>query len=120
VEIGYTFLTRPYWGGAFNRELKTLMLNYTFQFVDTVYFVVGENNLRSRKAMKKIGAVEVSNSALTPVSGDLTHNVIFEIKKSDWQKQPHILPKFNQHPLDTFGLKLEPVTEAHTQGHKQR
>src|SRR5882757_7185526 len=32
VKIGYTFLERAFWGGAFNRELKSLMLEYAFQF----------------------------------------------------------------------------------------
>jgi hypothetical protein len=32
------------------------MLDYAFQFVDRVLFEVGENNLRSRKALEKIGA----------------------------------------------------------------
>src|SRR5687768_14077571 len=27
VEIGYTFLTRAYWGGAYNRQMKSLMLD---------------------------------------------------------------------------------------------
>ena len=56
VEIGWTFLARAYWGGAYNGELKTLMLDHAFRFVDRVVFVVGEHNLRSRKALEKIGA----------------------------------------------------------------
>ena len=56
IKIGYTFLAKAYWGGQYNRELKTLMLQHAFQHVDTVYFEVGENNIRSRKAMEKIGA----------------------------------------------------------------
>jgi RimJ/RimL family protein N-acetyltransferase len=57
VEIGFTFLERAFWGGTYNGELKSLMLDHAFQFVDRVAFVVGENNLRSRKALEKIGAV---------------------------------------------------------------
>ncbi|MEP7326949.1 MAG: GNAT family N-acetyltransferase [Gemmatimonadota bacterium] len=56
VEIGWTFLERQFWGGDYNRELKSLMLNHAFGFVDRVLFRVGETNLRSRKAMEKIGA----------------------------------------------------------------
>jgi RimJ/RimL family protein N-acetyltransferase len=56
VAIGYTFLKRAFWGGTTNREMKALMLDYAFQFVDRVLFEVGENNLRSRKALEKIGA----------------------------------------------------------------
>ena len=58
VEIGYTFLARTYWGGQYNRELKALMLDYAFERVNTVFFVVGEGNVRSQKAVLKLGAVE--------------------------------------------------------------
>ena len=58
VEIGWTFLARPYWGGAYNADLKRIMLEHAFQSVRTVVFLVGENNLRSRRAVEKLGAVE--------------------------------------------------------------
>ena len=58
IEIGWTFLTRKYWGGRYNRELKQLMLDHAFKFVENVIFYVGENNIRSQKATEKIGAVK--------------------------------------------------------------
>jgi len=58
VEIGWTFLARRYWGGVYNRELKDLMLAYAFRFVDNVVFLVGPENIRSRRAVERIGAVE--------------------------------------------------------------
>lgn len=57
IEIGYTFLTRPYWGGVYNWEMKRLMLGHAFRFVDNVVFLVGPENWRSQKAMEKIGGV---------------------------------------------------------------
>jgi RimJ/RimL family protein N-acetyltransferase len=86
VEIGYTFLTRDYWGGKYNRELKTLMLNYAFQFVDTVYFVVGNTNFRSQKAMAKIGGILIQDTTGLHISGDLRTSVVFKIQKSNWLK----------------------------------
>ena len=56
VEIGYTFLVRRCWGLSFNREMKALMLNHAWRFVGEVVFVVGEQNLRSRCAVEKLGA----------------------------------------------------------------
>lgn len=56
ISIGYTFLACAYWGGKFNRELKQLMLEHAFNFVDTVHFEIGANNLRSQRAIVKIGA----------------------------------------------------------------
>ena len=57
VEIGWTFLARPYWGGVYNGELKRLMVEHAFRFVERVVFLVDPNNLRSRRAVEKLGAV---------------------------------------------------------------
>src|SRR6058998_1083014 len=57
IEIGWTFLARKYWGGRYNREMKELLLNHAFKFVENVVFLVGEKNFRSQKAMEKIGAI---------------------------------------------------------------
>jgi RimJ/RimL family protein N-acetyltransferase len=58
IEIGWTFLARKYWGGRYNREMKQLMLAHAFKFVENVVFYVGENNIRSRRATEKIGAIK--------------------------------------------------------------
>jgi RimJ/RimL family protein N-acetyltransferase len=58
VEIGWTFLARPYWGGAYNADLKHVMLAHAFRSVETVVFLVGMRNLRSRRAVEKLGAIE--------------------------------------------------------------
>jgi RimJ/RimL family protein N-acetyltransferase len=55
IEIGWTFLARAFWGGVYNREMKQLMLRHAFQFVRHVVFLIGPRNLRSRRAMEKIG-----------------------------------------------------------------
>jgi RimJ/RimL family protein N-acetyltransferase len=82
VEIGWTFLERAFWGGRYNRELKTLMLDHAFGFVDRVVFVVGENNLRSQKALQKIGARFLRKSdSLEP---DGSARLVFAIHKADY------------------------------------
>ena len=57
VEIGWTFLAREHWGGPYNREMKDLMLDHAFQYVDTVVFRVHAGNRRSQRAVEKLGAV---------------------------------------------------------------
>ena len=57
VEIGWTFLARRCWGGAINGELKRLMIEHAFRYVDRVVLLVGERNLRSRRAVEKIGGI---------------------------------------------------------------
>ncbi len=59
IAIGFTFISRAYWGGPYNRATKKLLLDYAFQFVDQVFFHIGANNTRSQKAILKIGAMKV-------------------------------------------------------------
>jgi N-acetyltransferase len=69
VEVGYTFLARRCWGSGYNTEMKSLMLKHAFQFVDRVYFYIGENNLRSRRAVEKIGATLLDKIERQPLEG---------------------------------------------------
>lgn len=57
VEIGWTFLARSHWGGHHNGEMKRLMLAHAFKFVESVVFLVAPENMRSRRAVEKIGGV---------------------------------------------------------------
>ena len=83
IEIGWTFLAREYWGGSFNREIKTLMLEHAFNYVDTVVFWVGEENNRSRRAVEKIGGVLRQGTHWRSAAGDAAH-VIYEIGREAW------------------------------------
>jgi N-acetyltransferase len=85
IEIGWTFIVRSHWGGATNREVKRLMLDHAFTFVDTVIFWVGETNWRSQGAMTKIGGVKREGRLTRKLSGDHPY-VIFEIKKDRYQQ----------------------------------
>ena len=84
VGIGYTLLARDRWGGRYNRALKSLMLEHAFQFVDRVIFHVGIDNLRSRRALEKLGAVHIGEAAMS-YQGEPSHpNAVYKIDKLDW------------------------------------
>jgi len=59
IEIGWTFLARSHWGGRYNGEMKQLMVQHALQFVERVVFVIGVRNVRSQKAIEKLGGVRV-------------------------------------------------------------
>ena len=85
VEIGWTFLARSHWGGRHNAEMKQLMLEHAFKSVERVIFVVGPQNVRSQRAVEKIGATRVGTK-LDP-SGRL--DVVFEITATNFRsRQP--------------------------------
>ena len=81
IEIGWTFLARKYWGGAFNREIKTLMLDHAFGFAETVIFMVGEHNYRSQRAMEKIGGVRRPELLDRAYQDVVVRHVVYEIRK---------------------------------------
>jgi len=81
IEIGWTFLTRDYWGGSYNREIKRLMIDHAFTFVETVVFWVDKSNLRSRRAMEKVGGVLRHGTRVRDGAEDRPY-VIYEIRKA--------------------------------------
>ncbi|MGE5106198.1 MAG: GNAT family N-acetyltransferase [Sphingobacteriales bacterium] len=84
VLIGYTFIARHCWGRHYNRSMKNLMLDHSFQFVDKVIFHVGENNMRSRKAMEKLGGKLVGTAPLAYYGEIQNINCIYEIDRERW------------------------------------
>jgi N-acetyltransferase len=81
IEIGWTFLARSHWGGRYNGELKRLMLDHAFKFAETVVFLVGPTNVRSRKAVEKIGGVMAEQRKKTNLHGETVEQVVYQIKK---------------------------------------
>jgi RimJ/RimL family protein N-acetyltransferase len=79
IEIGWTFLARSHWGGLYNREMKRLMLDHAFRFVNRVIFRVGPDNTRSQRAMEKIGGVSLGLQS-HPERGDPV--VVYEITRT--------------------------------------
>lgn len=85
VEIGWTFLARRLWGGRYNGEMKRLMLDHAFRFVGTALFRVGDTNLRSRRAVEKIGGQLIAGRTETVmVAGAPATHVTYAIRREDW------------------------------------
>lgn len=80
VSIGFTFLMRKLWGGDYNRELKTLMLDHAFKSAKLAVFHVGEHNMRSRRAMEKLGARMVGRVERFKPDGSPDPTVVFQLR----------------------------------------
>ncbi len=81
IEIGWTFLARQYWGGAYNTSMKKLLMDYAFNFVENILFHIHDHNFRSQKAVEKMGGeriVQLENRFLE-TRGHST--VIYKISK---------------------------------------
>jgi N-acetyltransferase len=81
VEIGWTFLARAYWGGAYNGELKRLMLGHAFRSVERVIFVVAPGNIRSQRAVEKLGAVRAG----TRSDDEHGERLVFALPRAVWK-----------------------------------
>lgn len=60
VAIGFTFIGKKFWGGTYNQSTKKLLIDYAFEKVDSILFHVGEENIRSQKAVLKLGATKIN------------------------------------------------------------
>ena len=89
IEIGWTFLARSHWGGTYNRELKRLMLEHAFKFVDNVIFYIGSTNVRSQRAMEKIGGVRIGSKS----DPNNRESVIYRITRSAFSEQQSFASK---------------------------
>lgn len=88
VEIGWTFLARSHWGGETNREMKRLMLVHAFHHVERVHFRVGEVNLRSCRAMEKIGGRLTGRSEMVDTPDGQMRHVVYEITRKSFAAGP--------------------------------
>ncbi len=57
LEIGWTWYLPEYWRKGYNEECKLLLLTYCFEILKTirVQIIASDKNLRSRKAIERIG-----------------------------------------------------------------
>lgn len=83
MAVGYTFLAREFWGGSANREMKQLLIAHAAPHVDAIWFHVGKQNLRSRRAMEKIGAV-AAFEAQRPQNGEMVDFIYYRIEPRAW------------------------------------
>lgn len=78
LEIGWTFLARSHWGGTWNAEMKRLMIAHAFAAVDEVTFSVHTDNIRSQRAVERLGAARVGTEPDEHGRGD---NVVYRLGK---------------------------------------
>ncbi len=88
VAIGFTFLARDYWGTPHNKAVKSLMLDHAFRFVERVIFHIGADNMRSRKAIEKLGAILVKHYEPDGSEAQSNPHCLYQIEKDTWAKIP--------------------------------
>jgi RimJ/RimL family protein N-acetyltransferase len=81
IAIGYTFFGRKYWGGKYNPAVKKLMMDHAFQFVDHVLFHIGAVNIRSQRAIERLGARKIAEEEIAYYGEPSKLNFIYRIDR---------------------------------------
>ncbi len=84
ILIGYTFYGTQYWGKGINHSVKTLMLDYVFQFVSKVYFHIGADNIRSQIAINRVGATKIEEQEVTYFGEQPKLNYVYRLTKEEF------------------------------------
>lgn len=84
ILIGYTFISRAFWGKGYNKALKKLMLDYAFQFVEKVILHIGATNFRSQKSIEKLGATKINEIEVAYYGEPTKLNFVYQIEKLNW------------------------------------
>ncbi len=91
VEIGYTWYIPSVWGKVHNKECKLLLLQYIFDELGfrRAEFRVAHQNLRSQKAVEKIGGVKegLLRKNMIRNDGSSSDTVIFSIIDDEWPEK---------------------------------
>ncbi len=104
LEIGGTWYGLDYQGGIVNAETKYLMLTYAFERLGAlrVQIKTDARNIRSQKAIEKLGAVRegVLRQHMISWDGSQRDSVIYSIIDSEW-------PVVKQKLIERIGIILK-------------
>ena len=88
LHIGWTWIGRDFQGTGLNRHMKFLMLKHAFEILEfeKVEFRIDERNIRSRKAVEKLGAVleGILRENVLMKDGFRRNSCCYGILKSEW------------------------------------
>ncbi|MFD0964095.1 GNAT family N-acetyltransferase [Pseudofulvibacter geojedonensis] len=91
LHIGWTWISKSIQGTGINQQMKFLMLQYAFEVLEfeKVEFKIDERNIRSRKAVEKIGGTleGVLRKDTLMKDGFRRSTCCYGILKEEW---PHI------------------------------
>jgi N-acetyltransferase len=90
LEIGWTWIHPDYWASAVNLECKLLLLRYCFEQLGALRVQLRTDvlNIRSRKAIEKIGAQYegLFRNDMLKDTGVKRDSVYYSIIDTDWEK----------------------------------
>jgi len=104
LEIGGTWMMPEYWATAVNFDCKLALLTFCFEVLETqrVQLKTQHDNMRSRKAIEKIGGVfeGVIRQHMLKQDGTFRSSAMYSIVKDEWERvKPELTSKLNSKML---------------------
>jgi RimJ/RimL family protein N-acetyltransferase len=100
LSIGYTWYIPEVWGQVHNKECKLLLLQYAFEELQfqRVEFEVAHQNIRSQKAVEKIGGLREGRLRKHGLHADGTvrDTFVFSIIDDEWPEKKAALKTLMQ------------------------
>ncbi|MGB5668865.1 MAG: GNAT family protein [Maribacter sp.] len=91
LEIGATWIGREFQGSGLNTQMKLLLLNHVFNDMkfEKVEFRIDERNIRSRKAVEKLGGVleGILRKNVYLLDGFKRNTCCYGILKEEWKNR---------------------------------
>ncbi|MDO6759532.1 GNAT family protein [Tamlana sp. 2_MG-2023] len=91
LEIGWTWISEKFQGTGVNNMCKKLLLNYCFDTLNLrrVEFKIDIKNIRSQKAVEKLGAVKegLLRHFNMQSYGESDGTYVYSILKEEWKKE---------------------------------
>jgi RimJ/RimL family protein N-acetyltransferase len=88
-QIGWTWIGKKHQGSGLNKAMKFLILQFGFEelMLNRIELKADERNIRSREAIKGIGATEegVLRQHMKIHDGYLRNSVFYSILRSEWE-----------------------------------
>lgn len=90
LEIGSTWIGKEFQGSGLNAQMKHLMINYAFDVMgfEKIEFRIDERNIRSRKAVEKLGGIleGILRNNVFLLDGFKRNTCCYGILKNEWGK----------------------------------
>ena len=95
LEIGWTWINSKYWGSKINIECKYFLIDYLFTELDIqrIELRTRESNIRSQKAIEKIGATKEAIIRFDRINedGSFRNTILYSFVRPEWEELKHKL-----------------------------
>lgn len=80
-------------GGRYHASVKRLMIAHVLETFEKAIFLIGRDNIRSRRAIEKIGAVLTDRVVVAQVEDSPVSHVVYTVDRQTFARGPLARPR---------------------------